>query len=319
MPIREQRPYTSRQHPKKVGKQPLINDHDHAIFDVLLRRPFASSDDLIALIGGERTNFQERLLKLTAWGYLHRPPQQFRTLFANRNPLVYQIGNAATDYLKECGYRADPPNARMNFAHELMACRVMTSFELGTREAAVRLITYQDILAAESTPQETKDAPRPYRIPDVQFILDGKPYSKSVEGDTMPFGIARIIDGKNVYRFTRGIEVDGGTMPIRRLKSEGTDIYEKLLADLAIMKQKLYRSHFGFPSCYFLYVFCRHERVNSAMEILRQITKGEGSPNILFNYFPRFDDDQPWPKPSGHTLTGNWQRVGYPPFNFLTS
>jgi hypothetical protein len=55
------------------------------------------------------------------------------------------------------------------------------------------------------------------------------------------------------------------------------------------------------------------------MEVLKRITGGNGSKIFLFKTFPAFTSfEKPHP-PSGHMLTDDWQRVGYPPFNFLTS
>ena len=40
---------------------------------------------------------------------------------------------------------------------------------------------------------------------------------------------------------------------------------------------------------------------------------------ILFKTYPALTSfEKPWP-PSGHMLTEDWQRVGHPPFNFLSS
>ena len=55
------------------------------------------------------------------------------------------------------------------------------------------------------------------------------------------------------------------------------------------------------------------------MKLLDRLTRGAGSKTILFKTFPALTSfEKPWP-PSGHILTESWQRVGYQPFNFLTS
>ena len=55
------------------------------------------------------------------------------------------------------------------------------------------------------------------------------------------------------------------------------------------------------------------------MKLLERITGGAGSKVMLFKTFPRFTSFKKPLPPSGHMLTEDWQRVGYPPFNFLTS
>jgi len=55
------------------------------------------------------------------------------------------------------------------------------------------------------------------------------------------------------------------------------------------------------------------------MKLLDRMTKGSGCRFLLFKTLPTFTSfEKPLP-PSGRMLTEDWQRVGYPPFNFLTS
>ena len=54
---------------------------------------------------------------------------------------------------------------------------------------------------------------------------------------------------------------------------------------------------------------------------LYQVKRGwvdQAAKNILFKPFPAFTSPAKPPPPSGLMLTEDWQRVGYPPFNFLT-
>ena len=60
-------------------------------------------------------------------------------------------------------------------------------------------------------------------------------------------------------------------------------------------------------------------RLASMMRLLERITSGAGSRHILFKTFPAFTSPGKPPAPSGHMLTDDWQRVGYPDFNFLTA
>ena len=49
------------------------------------------------------------------------------------------------------------------------------------------------------------------------------------------------------------------------------------------------------------------------------MTRGAGSKTILFKTFPALTSFEKPRPPSGHMLTEDWQRVGHPPFNFLSS
>jgi hypothetical protein len=55
------------------------------------------------------------------------------------------------------------------------------------------------------------------------------------------------------------------------------------------------------------------------MDVLSRITGGSGSMIVLFKTFPAFTSFEKPPPPSGRMLTEDWQRVGHPPFNFLSS
>jgi hypothetical protein len=60
-------------------------------------------------------------------------------------------------------------------------------------------------------------------------------------------------------------------------------------------------------------------RAQSMMDVLKRVTGGKGSNIFLFKTFPAFTSFEKPPPPSGRMLTEDWQRVGNPPFNFLTS
>lgn len=321
MPERKKR--TPRETPKKGDKRPTISDRDELILEYLLTHRVASSDDLRALIGGELTNFQERLRELTAWDYLKRPDAQFNWRKAYNNPCVYAIGDAGVKHRQASGDWREPPRGHpLFFAHDLIACRVEASLQIGAAKHGLRFIPWAEILQSQRFPRETAEASKPWLIPDVPVGTDkkGATLTKDVEADTMPFGISRMVANQEIFFFTRGIEADGNTEPWRRYSSEGSSLYDKLVADLELIERRTCEKRFGFPNCYMLYVFCERDRMHRIIEEFKNLTNGNGSRFILFNYFPRFNSKyDTWPKPTGHMLTEDWQRVGGPPFNFLSS
>src|SRR5438552_7261309 len=113
-------------------------------------------------------------------------------------------------YLGLMFQRSRPPS---NFAHELMTCQLMASFELGCRDAGNRLITWSDILQSRNLPDATRQSPKPFHIP-VTVTLDGSLMSTHVVADGAPFGIGRSVNGGSAYFFCPGIEADCGTEPI---------------------------------------------------------------------------------------------------------
>ena len=162
---------------------------------------------------------------------------------------------------------------------------------------------------------------RGLRIPEEVFTLtiNGQRLDTHAAADGHPFGAARLIDGKPAYYFCPGIEADCGTEPVDASDFARSSIYKKFVLYLAVEAQGIHRSHFGFPNFYVPMITTNETRVRSMMDVLSRVTGGTGSKIFLFKTFPAFTSfEKPCP-PSGAMLTEDWQRVGYPPFNFLTS
>jgi hypothetical protein len=153
----------------------------------------------------------------------------------------------------------------------------------------------------------------------VTVTIDGSAISTHVVTDGAPFGVGRSDAGDSSYIFCPGIETDCGTEPIDVSDFQRSSLYKKFILYLAIDEQRIYRSHFGFPNLYVPMITTNAARLSSMMRLLERITGGAGSMTILFKTFPAFTSLGKPPPPSGAMLTEDWQRVGHPPFNFLTS
>ena len=290
------------------------------IFQPLARYRYLPADYLHAFAGGSLNYLINRLNLLARRPnlYVARPHQQRANAGANHRRLIYEITAKGMDILQLRGIVDQRTRSPANFAHELMTCQVMASFELGTRESGTRLIGWNDILNSKSLPEETRRSPKPYAIP-VTVIIDGKPIDMRIAADGSPFGVERIADGRRYYFFCPGIEADCGTEPVDASDFVRSSIYKKFVQYLAIDEQGVHRTHFGFPNLYVPFITTNPTRLASMMKVLERITGGVGSRGILFKTFPAFTTYDIPPPPSGHMLTDDWQRVGYPSFNFLTS
>ena len=136
-----------------------ITDRDIEIFRLLARYRYLPLNDIHAFVGGSLKNVTHRLGLLSRKPnlYLNRPHQQRQNADSNHRSLIYELDDKAINILRELGVPHLAKVNHRNFAHELMACRIMASFELGTRENAnIRLITWQEILASDKTPLATK-------------------------------------------------------------------------------------------------------------------------------------------------------------------
>jgi hypothetical protein len=297
-----------------------LSPHDIAIFSVLARYRYLPADYIHAFVGGNFKHLIHRLnvLSRTPNLFVDRPQQQRANANANHRPLIYELDERGARILREHGFEYERTRAPASFAHELMVCQIMASFELGARATDLRLITWHDILRHARFPATTRQSPKPFHIP-VSVSVDGQRLDTHVAADGQPFGVARIIDDRPAYYFCPGIEADCGTEPVNASDFARSSIYKKFVLYLAVEAQGAYRSHFGFPNFYVPVITTNETRARSMMDVLSRITGGSGSMIILFKTFPAFTSFEKPRPPSGRMLTEDWQRVGHPPFNFLSS
>ncbi len=302
-------------------KVAAITERDvERIFAPLARYRYMPADYLHALSGGSLDAFTNRLNLLSRRPnlYIARPHQQRESAAANHRHLVYELAEKGARVLQQYGIEYQRVRAPASFAHELMVCQVLASFEIGARAASVRLITWSDILQSESLPEETRRSFRPHNIP-VSLAIDGQRIDTHVVADAQPFGIARPRGNGTQFFLCPGIEADCATEPVDASDFARSSISKKLALYLAVDAQGIHRSHYGFPNFYLPFITTNGARLASVMRLLERMTKGAGSRFLLFKTLPLFTSFEKPIAPSGHMLTEDWQRVGYPPFNFLTS
>jgi len=73
-------------------------------------------------------------------GYINRPHQQRANADANATRLIYELDDKGADELRARGLTYSRKKNLRNFAHELMACTIAASFEIGaTGNSALRI------------------------------------------------------------------------------------------------------------------------------------------------------------------------------------
>jgi hypothetical protein len=311
-------PVLDKQGQSKIA---VVTERDiERIFMPLARYRYLPADYLYVLGGGSLDYLVNRLALLARRPncYVARPQQQRANASANCRPQIYELAEKGIRVMDERGHMLQRSRTPTNFAHELMTCQLMASFELGCRDTGNRLITWSDILESQNLPDATRRSLKPYHIP-VTVTIDGAPASTHVVADGAPFGIGRSVNGESAYFFCPGIEADCGTEPIDASDFQRSSLFKKFVLYLEVEAQGIHLSHFGFPNLYVPIVTTNAARLSSMMRLLERITGGAGSKSILFNTFPAFTSPGKLPALSGHMLTEDWQRVGHPPFNFHTS
>src|SRR5882757_9748732 len=110
-----------------------ISEDDLAILKLLARYRYLPCDYLAALTRRSLPALQARLEILCRKpnSYVNRPHQQRANADANTRRLIYELDDKGADELRSRGIIYSRKKYLRNFAHELMACTIAASFELG--------------------------------------------------------------------------------------------------------------------------------------------------------------------------------------------
>jgi hypothetical protein len=295
-----------------------LTARDHEVFKLLARYRYLPADFIHAFVGGSLKGLSRHLsvLKRKPNCYIACPEQQRQSAAANHRHLIYQLDVRGADTLRAQGISVDCRSHR-NFAHEVMACEILASLELGTlSQPTCRLITWAEITQHPRFPEATRRAPHPHACP-VSFTHRDSEHSFELYADCLPFGIERPHNGRAAYIFCPGIEADTRSEPIEPSDFERSSIYRKFAGYLSLIERETYKTRWALPILFVPFITTTERRMRSMMACLERLTNGVGSSRIIFTTCPGiYSFDQPL-RPDGSMLTRKWQRVGHPPFSFI--
>ena len=291
-----------------------VVDTDIAILRALSDYRYLPADYIAALTGRSLSATQARLEILCREPncYIVRPLQQRSSAAANTRRLIYELDDRGGEELRAHGREWQRRKVVRNFAHELMACTIAASFELGAKsDSRIRIIHWADLLASPQFPAATRLLPSPYAIP---FVRENRP--EHIVPDWRPFVIERNFATRS-YLFVAGFEADCGTEPLDARDDDRTSIRSKFAAYLACLQQDVPRRHFGAQTFMAPFVTTSETRMRAMIDLLARMQPGELARRFLFKHAPAFAaTDKPAPA-TGHMLTEPWQRAGFPPFSFV--
>jgi hypothetical protein len=288
-----------------------LTEDDIALFTLLGRFRYLPSDYIAALTGRSLPALQARLEIL--WRkqncYINRPHQQRDNADANTRRLIYELDDNGGEELRKRGVSYSRKKYHHNFAHELMACTVAASFEIGAKaNPAIRIINWHELINSGQMPHATRQLPNPQAIP---FTRSGR--QEEISSDWNPFVIERGLASKS-YIFVAGFEADCGTEPIDTTDTERSAIRNKFLAYLACLEQDVPRLHFGATTFMIPFVTTTDARVRSMIDLLARLKPGSLARRFLFKRIPSFTSfERPAPA-TGHMLSEPWHRAGFEPF-----
>lgn len=290
-----------------------LSEGDLTIFKLLGRYRYLPSDYLAALTGRSLPALQARLEILCRKpnSYINRPHQQRANADANTRRLIYELDDKGADELRSRGLPYSRKKYLRNFAHELMACTIAASLEIGAQSSnTIRIIGWHELIDSPQMPSATKQLANP------QFLSmerDGR--AESLASDWRPFVIERNFHSKS-FAFVFGFEADCGTEPIDSGDDQRTSIRNKFVAYLNALDQDVPRRHFGASTFLIPFVTTTKVRMLSMIDLLERLKPGVLGKRFLFKHIPSFTSFEKPAPASGHILFEPWQRAGFEPFSF---
>ena len=286
-----------------------ITPRDVALLEQVHRHRVLNTELLVAIDGGNACNIKERLRRLYDLRLLDRPDaQRYALRHATPRPMVYALGQAGARFLREHGHDINPDldwsekNKRAGFSyltHTLGIASFLVNAELGCRRSAgaLRLIGEHELIAA--APEKTRRAREPLRWQASVTDGKGKPATLSVVPDAL-FALlsstAPADKNVNVY----ALEVDNGSIPIRRKGRGHRSIRHKVGVYLAGWEQGRHVAQFGTPAMQVAFVSTTPTRVEHMLDEVLDLTEGRGSRFFLFT------DQETLKAADGDPLKAKW-------------
>lgn len=290
-----------------------LTEDDIAIFKLLGRYRYLPSDYLSVLTGRSLPTLQARLELLCRKPncYISRPHQQRENAEANSRRLVYELDDNGAEELRNRGIVYSRKKNLRNFAHELMACTIAASFEIGANtNQSIRLIRWHELIDSPQMPSATKQVTNPHVL-----LLSGDGKQSEIASDWNPFVIERNFQSKS-YIFVFGFEADCGTEPIDTADAERSAIRNKFTAYLTALENDVPRQRYGATTFIIPFVTTTEARMRSMIALLARMRAGPLAKRFLFKHIPSFTSFEKPAPATGHMLTEPWHRAGFDPFRF---
>ncbi len=293
-----------------TGKRVELSLRDLAIFDLLTRYRYLRSTYIHAFVGGaSETRFKERLGDLYhEGGYLDRPKRQWDCVNARYMPLVYENTPRAIEVLHASGRVAEAIHSKRSdrqFTHTLLTCEILASIELAARDhPGLRFISSSEILA--KAPQHAAEALNPLAL----SVSAGRGRANLVVPDVL-FGLEYDEGDRKSYRFF-ALEVDRGTMPVKRSRQGQTSYADKMEAYRRALASNAHKTYWGIPNLLVLTVTASSHRMEHMLAALAGAAPG--SKIFLFKDLKSSGLLEGKGRPMKGMLDEPWERAALPPF-----
>jgi hypothetical protein len=271
--------------------QRRITERDVNILNHVRRHRFLNTNHLVALDAGNAANVKARLRVLYDQGLLDRPEaQRHYSRHTTPGAMVYALGRAGARFLREHGEAINPnidlteKNRRAGsvfVSHTLETASFLVNLEVACRNSAdsLQLISQHQLLAV--APEKTRHSREPLRWQTTMMNEKSKPQSYSVVPDSA-FAILSPSAPRNKNVNVHLLELDRGTIPIRRKGQSHRSISHKLKCYLTGWQAKRHVHQFGTPALQIAIVTNSPIRVEHMLNELDDLTGGAGSRIFVF-------------------------------------
>jgi hypothetical protein len=269
-----------------------VTEDDVEIVRQVARRRLIRSTEIAALVGRSQDRTNDRLHKLFHGGYVDRPRAQLdRFPTSGTGAMVYALADRGARLLRERDgisftnmelSRKNREAGRPFIEHQLEIANFQVSLERAVRiRSDMRLLQPEELIAATR---------QPARVGRDAFTLRGRVTyrGRTHESGVVPdlvFGLA-FSDGTRRYYM---VEIDRGTMPVRRSDPGQTSFEGKMRTYLAAHAAKQHVRQFGWQSFRVLTVTTDHRRMRSMQDALGGVHVPRSSGASLF-WFSTFEE-----------------------------
>jgi DNA-binding Lrp family transcriptional regulator len=269
-----------------------LTDGDVEIIRHIAQHRFLRSTHIAQLVGRSLGRTNDRLERLFHAGYVDRPRAQLDRFPVGSSPMLYALADRGARLLRQRDgltfrnvewSRKNREVRRPFIEHQIE----IVNFQVGLQRAVaerngIRLIPSDDMNSAASRrPMPTPRAPFSFRakLPHRGRLIDA-----AVVPDFV-FGL-QFLGGP---RWNYVVEIDRGTMPVRRSDPEQTSIARKMRVYLAAHAAKQHQRQFGWKNFRALIVTTDHRRIATMIDAAQQLAT-RGGPGASLFWFASFAD-----------------------------
>jgi len=260
-----------------------LTPDDVEIVRIVARHRLIRSTHIAALVGRSLDRTNDRLLRLFHAGYVDRPRAQLDYYpTAGSAPMVYGLADRGARLLREWDgveFRSGEWSRKNREAHrpfiehqiEIVNFRVALQRAVA-QQPDLRLLRAEDLIAASRAPVAS-DA---FAL-QADVRVKGRVMRRHVIPDIV-FGLVRSDETRRNFM----VEIDRGTMPVRRSDPEQTSIESKMRVYLAAHAAKQHQRQFGWKNFRVLFITTDEQRMRTMLETARQLRAGRRSAPSLF-------------------------------------